>query len=204
MLRRSASVMCVQERACPWRAGQKAKGPHWFLSDLSGFLLTCCVPCTPKWGRENPSSRWPFKCNFIDTVLTTFALASTNLSLLSRNKGATSCCYTLPILDVIKRGTIKNGFRKKKLIWLPHTIGKMEECIMNLSFWFLSPFHGKLKERDKDGAKGSHFSVVLPKASSLSFSKRHTSWSFENHYNYHKAALSLGRKWVSFPLGDRG
>ena len=30
----------------------------------------------------------------------------------------------------------------------------------------------------------------------------HTSWHFENHCNYHKAALSLGKNWASFPLGD--
>ena len=52
MLRRSASVIYLPYLACPWRAGQKVKGQHRFLSELSSLLLTCHVPLTMRMASQ--------------------------------------------------------------------------------------------------------------------------------------------------------
>lgn len=72
----------------------------------------------------------------------------------------------------MKRGTRKNCFGKN--IGLVVTYDpKDDTATLSLSFWFLSPFHSKLKKRNKDGPEGNYFCVVLPKALSFLFKTPH-------------------------------
>lgn len=105
MLCRSGSVMCLHYLACPWRAGRRSRVNIDFfqICQASCWLAVFLV----LWESGN---RWPFKYNFIDTVLGTFSLASTNLSPLSRNKWATCCCHLLSNLHIMKGSPGRNAW----------------------------------------------------------------------------------------------
>lgn len=155
--------MCLHYPACPWRAGRRSRVNIDFfqICQASCWLAVFLV----LWESGN---RWPFKYNFIDTVLGTFSLASTNLSPLSRNKWATCCCHLLSNLHIMKGSPRKNCLGENTDLVTTYD-PKDETATLSLSFWFLSPLQNKLMKRDKNGPKGNYFCVVLPKTLLIPF-----------------------------------
>lgn len=172
---------------------QKVKGQHRFLSDLSSLLLTCCVPCTLRVGQQ-----MTFEYNLL-ILLGTFLLPPLTSPPLSRNKWATCCCHLLSNLHIMKGSPGRNAWGENTdLVTTYDPKDKLQRWVFLVSLTTSETNLWNGTRMDQSGT----ISVLFCQRLFHSFSKHYTSWHFENHCNYHKAALSLGKNWASFPLGD--